>query len=108
MLFTPDVIENERKNNSAIGKFLNRSRFPIKSYVNDSIYNMKLAENPTFDTVIVGGGCSGLYSAYRLHGAGRKNIGVFDLNYRISGRLKSFYFKETKTPFELGGMRYNP
>lgn len=65
----------------------------------------------SFETVIVGAGCSGLYSAYRLN-KDRKSkentIAVFDLGHRISGRLKSFKFEGTATTLELGGMRYIP
>mgnify|MGYP000898375320 FL=1 len=98
----------EKKNGTVIGNFLNRTRFPIKSYVNSQISKCILTEKQSFETAIIGAGCSGLYSAYRLHKAGKKNIGVFDLSYRISGRLKSFEFSGTSTTFELGGMRYIP
>lgn len=43
---------------------------------------MKIENNPypedgTFDTIIIGGGSSGLYTAYRLNNSGHKNIGLF-------------------------------
>lgn len=37
MLFKPKDIELERRNKTVIGNFLNRTRFPIKSYVNAQI-----------------------------------------------------------------------
>ena len=64
--------------------------------------------------MVIGAGCSGLYSAFRLNDAKKQelkieqkegsfneligNIGVFELSERISGRLKSFYFKGVSTP----------
>ena len=64
--------------------------------------------------MIIGAGCSGLYSAFRLNDAKKQEfkaekkegsfnerigkIGVFELSERISGRLKSFYFKGISTP----------
>lgn len=72
--------------------------------------------------MVIGAGCSGLYTAYRLNEAKKSDInkniscnidkigtiGVFDLSDRISGRLFSFKFRDVATPMELGGMRYIP
>jgi ribulose 1,5-bisphosphate synthetase/thiazole synthase len=65
---------------------------PLKSFVNDTInkLNYNYPKNGEFNTVIIGAGCSGLYSAYRLNKAGQESIGLFDLSERISGGLKSF------------------
>jgi hypothetical protein len=59
---------------SIMGSFINRTRFPITSRVNDLLlqqpclkpevlYNKKTH----FKTLIVGAGCSGLYAAYRFN-----------------------------------------
>lgn len=50
----------------------------------------------SFDTVVVGAGCGGLYSAYRLFKDGKeddKKLAIFEMTDRISGRLMSFRFK---------------
>lgn len=49
--------------------FLSRTRYPIRKYVDNKLKNPKnkLKENFEYDTVIVGAGCSGLYSAFRLN-----------------------------------------
>ena len=59
--------------------------------------------------MIVGAGCSGLYSAYRLNSeecTKDLKIGMFDMLDRISGRLWSIEFENASSLMELGGMRY--
>lgn len=66
--------------------------------------------NAVLDVAIIGGGISGIYTAYRLklHDANLK-IAVFEGSDRIGGRLLSArsYFWPGAT-CELGGMRYIP
>ncbi len=71
---------------------MNRTRFPIKPYVNDMLkkFNFNYPKNGEFKTVIIGAGCSGIYSAFRLNKSNKDGVGVFDLSERISGGLKSF------------------
>jgi len=63
-----------------------------------------------FDTLIVGGGISGLYAAWRLIGAGRdpKSLAVLEASDRLGGRLWSDWLHEQASlPAELGGMFFN-
>ena len=56
-----------------IGNFINRTRFPIRYHVEEML-NAKNSEGKThFDTLIIGAGCSGLYTAYRLNEAKKKS-----------------------------------
>lgn len=77
---------------TVIGNFLNRTRFPLKPYVNDRLFklNFNYPKNGEFKTVVIGAGCSGLYSAFRLNKSNQEGVGIFDLSERISGGLKSF------------------
>lgn len=62
------------------------------------------------DTAIVGGGVSGLYSAWRLSesGADPESIAVFEGTERTGGRLHSVCLKdEHSIPAELGGMFFS-
>ena len=63
------------------------------------------------DVAIVGGGCSGAYSAWRLQqdrGADQ-SIGLFEYSDRIGGRLYSVTMPGLpNVKAELGGMRYIP
>jgi len=46
-----------------------------------------------YDTVVVGAGVSGLYSAYRiLENDPKHKLTIFDMNNRIAGRLWSVRF----------------
>lgn len=69
MLFDPKKIQKCREEESVIGNFLNMTRFPIKSYVNDKInkFNYSYPKKGELKTAIIGAGCGGLYSAYRLN-----------------------------------------
>ena len=64
----------------------------------------------TYDVIIVGGGVSGLYTAWRLLTApgGPKNIKVLELSKRTGGRLLTWrpFPEETALHGELGGMRF--
>jgi len=66
--------------------------------------------NDILDAAIVGGGVSGVYSAWRLLTDGKmKNVAVFEASDRIGGRLLSV--PAPKIPnmvAELGGMRILP
>jgi monoamine oxidase len=66
--------------------------------------------NDILDVAIVGGGVSGVYSAWRLLKDGKmKNVAVFEASERIGGRLLSV--PAPKIPnmvAELGGMRILP
>lgn len=63
------------------------------------------------DTAIIGGGVSGLYTAWRLASdatTAGSNIGVFEASDRIGGRLWSVCLKdEHAVPAELGGMFFS-
>ena len=68
-------------------------------------------ENMTLDTVVVGGGCSGAYSAWRLQQAEGMNqtIGLFEYSDRIGGRLYTVTMPGLPdVKAEVGGMRYIP
>lgn len=85
MLLEPHKVRKERLENALIGSFLNRTRFPIKAYVNDTInkLNYSYPDNGEFTTVVIGAGSAGIYAAYRLNKAEkeeRENIGLFDLS----------------------------
>jgi monoamine oxidase len=66
--------------------------------------------NDILDVAIIGGGVSGVYSAWRLLKDGKmKNVAVFEASERIGGRLLSV--PAPKIPnmvAELGGMRILP
>jgi len=100
MLLEPNKIRRECQDMTLVGSFLNRTRFPLKPYVNDMLtrLNYNYPKNGEFKTVVIGAGCSGLYSAYRLNKANKDKIGVFDLSERISGGLNSFEIRKTATP----------
>lgn len=85
---------------------------------NPNLRNLNL--NPGYqdglelDVAIVGAGCSGLYTAYRLL-TGQTTTGevyppsgvhVFELSDRIAGRLDSVQMPGMSITGELGGMRY--
>lgn len=89
-----------------VKNFVDRTRFPVRESIQHRIDSCKPPESGSnFDTIIVGAGCSGLYSAYRMIGLNQK-VGIFDMSNQISGRLSSTRFKNTSAPMELGGMRY--
>lgn len=117
MLFEPKRTEEMRLSETdVIGNFINRTRFPIRQHVINKLKERmnSAIENKGFNTMVIGAGCSGLYSAFRLNDAKKQelkieqkegsfneligNIGVFELSERISGRLKSFNFKGVSTP----------
>lgn len=63
------------------------------------------------DTAIIGGGCAGTYSAWRLQQAfGQKHrIALFEYSNRIGGRLYSVTLPGLpNVKAEVGGMRYIP
>ncbi len=76
--------------------------------------NSGLTNGLETDVAIVGGGVSGLYSAYRLvtdpdiHGHKRPaaQVQLFEMSGRIGGRLESVVLPGMDIPGELGGMRY--
>lgn len=84
---------------------LNENQIKINQYYSSH-------EEPlSFETVVVGAGCGGLYAAYRLFKDGEgdtKKVAIFEMSDRISGRLMSFRFKGGRTAVELGGMRFIP
>ena len=84
--------------------------FPVRTNIQGLLANPPpMGADPNYDTVIVGAGCSGLYSAYRLLNnptTANQKIGMFDMLDRIAGRLWSIKFEGSNTPMELGGMRY--
>ncbi|MEW6283674.1 MAG: NAD(P)/FAD-dependent oxidoreductase, partial [Candidatus Eremiobacterota bacterium] len=71
-----------------------------------------------YPVVIVGGGVSGIYAAWRLRGcdgsspaAGQlqhPQVAVFEKSIHIGGRIKSFKVDGTDRFAELGAMRYVP
>jgi len=68
-------------------------------------------EKLKLDTAVIGGGCSGAYSAWRLQQASGKNqkIGLFEYSNRIGGRLFSVTMPGLpNVKAEVGGMRYIP
>ena len=89
---------------------MNTTRFPLKPYVNDMLnkLNFHYPKNGEFKTAIIGAGCSGIYSAFRLKKANKDGIGLFDLSERISGGMKSFGIRGTLTPMEVEQMKYIP
>lgn len=64
---------------------------------------------PTIDTAIIGGGMSGLYSAWRLATArpeAAAGVHVFEMSNRTGGRLETIRMAGMPhVPAELGGMR---
>lgn len=73
MLFNYDrLYENQQQpkncdvNYTTLRKFLNRTTYPIRNQVLNYL-NSQPETIASYDTVIVGAGCSGLYSAYRLN-----------------------------------------
>lgn len=64
----------------------------------------------TTDVAIIGGGVSGLYSAWRLKGDGApRDVKVFEFGNRVGGRLETIVFEEAdERPAEVGGMRFIP
>jgi hypothetical protein len=83
--------------------------------VRDIPLNSGYQDNMTLDTAIIGAGCSGLYSGYRilsdLFAAGAIPLGgagthIFDMGDRIAGRLESVVLPQMDIAGELGGMRY--
>lgn len=63
----------------------------------------------TTEVAIIGAGCSGLYTAYRLTvDAGRpgRDVQIFDMAEKLGGRLESIIMPGMDFWGELGGMRY--
>lgn len=59
--------------------------------------------------VVVGGGCSGAYSAYRLQLEGRAEVALFEFSDRIGGRVYSRTLPGMPhVHAEVGGMRFIP
>ncbi|WP_460541233.1 FAD-dependent oxidoreductase [Echinicola sediminis] len=76
-------------------------------------FNTGITENLKLDVAIVGGGASGLYSAYRLkNGTDQKgqqlnlDTAIFEMSDRIGGRLESIKLPGMSVVGEIGGMRY--
>ena len=70
---------------------------------------LQAATSDTLDTAIVGGGVSGLYSAFRLVEAGMpaNQLAVFEATDRIGGRTFSVRMPGAEgIVSEFGGMRY--
>jgi lysine 2-monooxygenase len=68
-------------------------------------------ENLKLDTAVIGGGCSGAYSAWRLQQAYGKTekIALFEYSNRIGGRLYTVTMPGLpNVKAEVGGMRYIP
>jgi lysine 2-monooxygenase len=71
----------------------------------------KSVENLKLDTAVIGGGCSGAYSAWRLQQAYGKTekIALFEYSNRIGGRLYTVTIPGLPdVKAEVGGMRYIP
>jgi monoamine oxidase len=69
---------------------------------------MMEAQAEVLDVAIIGGGVSGLYSAWRLlcdPERGKQQIKVFEASQRIGGRLLTLKPPGLHTTCELGGMR---
>jgi hypothetical protein len=67
MLSSPKAIHEARNQDSVLGNFINRTRFPITSRVNALLKNLSVGGKKHFESVVIGAGCSGLYAAYRLN-----------------------------------------
>lgn len=68
-------------------------------------------ENLKLDTAVIGGGCSGAYSAWRLQQTNGKKekIALFEYSDRIGGRLYTVTMPGLPdVKAEVGGMRYIP
>jgi monoamine oxidase len=64
-------------------------------------------DRESLDVAIIGGGVSGLYSAWRLASQDPSlNIGVFEATERIGGRLYTVKWPEADCSVELGAMRF--
>ena len=113
MLYNPHLIYNATGaqlingiNYTVVKNFVNRTTYPIRDQVKNYIELQGSPNDVDYDTVIVGAGASGLYSAYRLNNETDQKIGIFDMLDRISGRLWSVKFQGAAEIMELGGMRY--
>ncbi len=75
--------------------------------------NTGMQDGLVLNTAVVGGGVSGLYTAWRLVSGAGPNlplpgnlVGVFEMSDRIGGRLESVFLPGMYIAGELGGMRY--
>ncbi|MEO6131949.1 MAG: FAD-dependent oxidoreductase [Saprospiraceae bacterium] len=74
--------------------------------------NNSFRDQLSIEVAIVGGGISGLYSAYRLIASEGKErlpasqVQIFEMSNRIGGRLHSVKLPGMNITGELGGMRY--
>jgi lysine 2-monooxygenase len=69
--------------------------------------NLDYDRNEIRDIAIIGGGCAGLYCAWRLVKDSRKRVYLFEKDGRLGGRLLSMsLLPESGRKAELGGMRY--
>jgi monoamine oxidase len=74
--------------------------------------NLDLPDALETDVAIVGGGCSGVYSGWRLlageytTGSRPASVTIFELSDRFGGRLDSVVLPGMQIAGELGGMRY--
>lgn len=76
---------------------------------------MASQEQHTVDVAVIGAGCAGLYSAYRLltgcDTSGTRNnftVSIFETENRLGGRVHSVKLGSTSEVCELGAMRYLP
>lgn len=60
---------------------------------------------PTYDTVVVGGGVAGMYTAWQLRLKGQ-NVALFELSQRWGGRIETIMMGGRRFKAEFGPMRY--
>jgi monoamine oxidase len=80
----------------------------IKAVVNEKL-NFSKRNDVDLDVAVVGGGVSGLYTAWRLACSDLQRkpaVQVFEMGDRIGGRLESVTLPGMSFAGELGGMRY--
>lgn len=74
--------------------------------------NLPELQGKEIDVAIIGGGMSGLYSAWRLavdSSAKQQNVHVFEFGNRVGGRLETVFLDGVQERrAEVGGMRYIP
>lgn len=86
---------------------------PVPAFTPDEWKNAR-----HYDVVVVGGGMSGLHTAWRLRGldgspppagrAGVPSVAIFERTHHTGGRVRTFRIKGDEPPVNLGAMRFIP